>query len=79
MTERLGALDGITGLEVTPSLRVLEQAQTMLDADRIAGALIARRLPGTADAVRVPPGASLDSNICSSSLVARTCRCRALL
>ncbi|MCC3329980.1 hypothetical protein [Nocardia abscessus] len=35
VTERLGALDGITGLEVTPSPRVLEQAQTMLDADRI--------------------------------------------
>ncbi|MDE1672844.1 Lrp/AsnC family transcriptional regulator [Nocardia gipuzkoensis] len=35
VTERLGALDGITGLEVTPSLRVLKQAQTLLDADRI--------------------------------------------
>ncbi|MGO4613473.1 Lrp/AsnC family transcriptional regulator [Nocardia sp. 2YAB30] len=36
VTERLGALDGIAGLEVTPSLRVLKQAQTLLDSDRIA-------------------------------------------
>jgi DNA-binding Lrp family transcriptional regulator len=36
VTGRLGALDGITGLEVTPSLRVLKQAQTLLDTDRIA-------------------------------------------
>ncbi len=36
VTERLGALDGITGLEVAPSLRVFKQAQTLLDTDRIA-------------------------------------------
>ncbi|MEV6253392.1 Lrp/AsnC family transcriptional regulator [Nocardia sp. NPDC051911] len=36
VTERLGALDGITDVEVTPSLRVLKQAQTLLDTDRIA-------------------------------------------
>ncbi|QLY29615.1 Lrp/AsnC family transcriptional regulator [Nocardia huaxiensis] len=36
ITERLGALEGITDLEVTPALRVFKQAQTMLDADRIA-------------------------------------------
>ncbi|MEA3532953.1 Lrp/AsnC family transcriptional regulator [Nocardia implantans] len=36
VTERLGALAGITDVEVTPSLRVLKQAQTLLDTDRIA-------------------------------------------
>ncbi|MEV6321792.1 Lrp/AsnC family transcriptional regulator [Nocardia sp. NPDC051787] len=36
VTERLGALDGITGVEVAPSLRVFKQAQTLLDTDRIA-------------------------------------------
>lgn len=36
ITERLGALEGITDLEVTPSLRVLKQAQTLLDSDRVA-------------------------------------------
>ncbi|MFE9576138.1 Lrp/AsnC family transcriptional regulator [Nocardia sp. NPDC006044] len=36
ITERLGALDGITDFEVTPSLRVLKQAQTLLDSDRVA-------------------------------------------
>lgn len=36
VTESLGALDGIVGLEVTPALRVFKQAQTFLDTDRIA-------------------------------------------
>ncbi|MFI9510244.1 Lrp/AsnC family transcriptional regulator [Nocardia sp. NPDC052566] len=36
ITERLGALDGITDLDVTPALRVFKQAQTLLDSDRIA-------------------------------------------
>ncbi|MBF6296714.1 Lrp/AsnC family transcriptional regulator [Nocardia amamiensis] len=36
VTQGLGALDGITGLEVAPSLRVFKQAQTLLDTDRIA-------------------------------------------
>ncbi|WP_069160151.1 Lrp/AsnC family transcriptional regulator [Nocardia altamirensis] len=36
ITERLGALDGITDLEATPSLRVLKQAQTLLTSDRVA-------------------------------------------
>lgn len=35
LTERLGALAGITDVEVTPALRVFKQAQTLLDADRI--------------------------------------------
>ncbi|WP_231386884.1 Lrp/AsnC family transcriptional regulator [Nocardia sp. BMG111209] len=38
LTERLGALDGIVGVEVTPALRVLKQAQSMLHTDRIAPA-----------------------------------------
>ncbi|MCX4094987.1 Lrp/AsnC family transcriptional regulator [Nocardia sp. alder85J] len=39
LTERLGALDGIAGVEVTPTLRVLKQAQSMLlPTDRIAPA-----------------------------------------
>ncbi|WP_405165748.1 Lrp/AsnC family transcriptional regulator [Nocardia sp. NBC_01499] len=36
ITERLGALDGITDLEVTPALRVLKQAQTLLNSDRVS-------------------------------------------
>ncbi|GAA5043410.1 Lrp/AsnC family transcriptional regulator [Nocardia callitridis] len=36
VTESLGAFDGITGLEVTPSLRVLKQAQTLLDSARVS-------------------------------------------
>ncbi|MFI6043884.1 Lrp/AsnC family transcriptional regulator [Nocardia sp. NPDC051321] len=36
ITERLGALNGITDLEVTPALRVLKQAQTLLDSDRVS-------------------------------------------
>lgn len=39
VTERLGALAGITDLEVTPALRVLKQAQTLLDSDRVAYSL----------------------------------------
>ncbi|MQY25340.1 Lrp/AsnC family transcriptional regulator [Nocardia aurantia] len=38
LTERLGALDGIVGVEVTPALRVLKQAQSMLRTDRIVPA-----------------------------------------
>ncbi|PXX54627.1 DNA-binding Lrp family transcriptional regulator [Nocardia tenerifensis] len=36
ITERLGALDGITDFEVTPSLRVLKQAQTLLNSERVS-------------------------------------------
>ncbi|MEU0507544.1 AsnC family transcriptional regulator [Nocardia sp. NPDC005998] len=36
VTQRLGALDGITDVEVTPALRVFKQAQTLLDSDRIS-------------------------------------------
>ncbi|WP_067887364.1 Lrp/AsnC family transcriptional regulator [Nocardia vaccinii] len=36
VTERLGSLDGITDVEVTPSLRVFKQAQALMGADRIA-------------------------------------------
>ncbi|WP_107658192.1 Lrp/AsnC family transcriptional regulator [Nocardia suismassiliense] len=36
ITERLGALDGINDLEVTPALRVLKQAQTLLTSDRVS-------------------------------------------
>ncbi|KAA8884608.1 Lrp/AsnC family transcriptional regulator [Nocardia colli] len=36
ITERLGPLDGITDFEVTPSLRVLKQAQTLLHSDRVS-------------------------------------------
>ncbi|MFX0580972.1 Lrp/AsnC family transcriptional regulator [Nocardia nepalensis] len=36
VTQRLGALDGITDVEVTPALRVFKQAQTLLDTDRIS-------------------------------------------
>ncbi|MGV9677488.1 Lrp/AsnC family transcriptional regulator [Nocardia sp. NPDC003482] len=35
VTERLGALDGITGVEVTPVLRALKQAQALLHTDRV--------------------------------------------
>ncbi|MFI7665466.1 Lrp/AsnC family transcriptional regulator [Nocardia sp. NPDC049526] len=36
VTQRLGALDGIADVEVTPALRVYKQAQTLLDSDRIS-------------------------------------------
>ncbi|MFQ6331430.1 Lrp/AsnC family transcriptional regulator [Nocardia sp. CWNU-33] len=36
VTQRLGPLDGITDVEVTPALRVFKQAQTLLDSDRIS-------------------------------------------
>ncbi|MFC9440417.1 Lrp/AsnC family transcriptional regulator [Nocardia sp. NPDC057030] len=36
ITERLGPLDGITDFEVTPSLRVFKQAQTLLHSDRVS-------------------------------------------
>ena len=35
ITERLGALDGITDVEVTPALRVFKQAQALMSADRL--------------------------------------------
>ncbi|MBB5911387.1 DNA-binding Lrp family transcriptional regulator [Nocardia transvalensis] len=35
VTERLGPLDGITGLEITPALRVLKQAQALLHTDHV--------------------------------------------
>jgi DNA-binding Lrp family transcriptional regulator len=35
VTERLGPLDGITDVEVTPALRVLKQAQALVHADRV--------------------------------------------
>ncbi|MFI6866918.1 Lrp/AsnC family transcriptional regulator [Nocardia sp. NPDC050406] len=35
LTERLGALEGITDVEVTTGLRVFKQAQTLLGGDRI--------------------------------------------
>ncbi|WP_330179318.1 Lrp/AsnC family transcriptional regulator [Nocardia sp. NBC_01503] len=35
VTERLGALDGITDVEVTPALRLFKQAQVLMDAGRI--------------------------------------------
>ncbi|RDI42525.1 Lrp/AsnC family transcriptional regulator [Nocardia mexicana] len=35
VTERLGALDGITDIEITPALRVLKQAQALLHTDRV--------------------------------------------
>ncbi|MFF2551560.1 Lrp/AsnC family transcriptional regulator [Nocardia sp. NPDC058058] len=36
VTERLGALDGIVDVEVTPSLRTFKQAQALMDTDRIS-------------------------------------------
>ncbi|MCU1648597.1 MAG: transcriptional regulator [Nocardia sp.] len=36
VTERLGALDGIVDMEVTPSLRQFKQAQALMDTDRIS-------------------------------------------
>lgn len=36
VTEQLGGLDGIVDFEVTPSLRVFKQAQTLLDVGRIS-------------------------------------------
>ncbi len=36
VTERLGGVEGITDLEVTPSLRLFKQAQSRMDAQRIA-------------------------------------------
>lgn len=36
ITERLGPLEGITDVEVTPALRVFKQAQALMSADRIA-------------------------------------------
>ncbi|MFI7189342.1 Lrp/AsnC family transcriptional regulator [Nocardia nova] len=36
LTERLGALDGIVDVEVTPTLRMLKQAQALMQTDRIA-------------------------------------------
>ncbi|AHH20185.1 putative transcriptional regulator, AsnC family [Nocardia nova SH22a] len=35
LTERLGALDGILDVEVTPTLRMLKQAQALMRTDRI--------------------------------------------
>lgn len=35
VTERLGSLEGITDVEVTPALRVFKQAQALMSADRI--------------------------------------------
>ncbi|MEV5648985.1 Lrp/AsnC family transcriptional regulator [Nocardia sp. NPDC052254] len=36
LTERLGALDGVLDVEVTPTLRMLKQAQALMHTDRIA-------------------------------------------
>ncbi|NKY88416.1 Lrp/AsnC family transcriptional regulator [Nocardia veterana] len=36
ITERLGALDGIVDVEVTPTLRMFKQAQALMHTDRIA-------------------------------------------
>ena len=36
LTERLGALDGILDVEVTPTLRILKQSQALMHTDRIA-------------------------------------------
>jgi DNA-binding Lrp family transcriptional regulator len=36
ITSRIGAIDGVQGLEISPVLRRLKQAGTMLDGDRLA-------------------------------------------
>jgi DNA-binding Lrp family transcriptional regulator len=36
VTERLGSLEGVTDVEVTPALRVFKQAQALMGVDRIA-------------------------------------------
>jgi DNA-binding Lrp family transcriptional regulator len=36
ITSRVGAIEGVQGLEISPVLRRLKQAGTMLDGDRLA-------------------------------------------
>ena len=36
VTDKLGAVDGVQQLEISPVLRLLKQAGTLMDGDRLA-------------------------------------------